>query len=415
MPNEILGEIASCLSLADLKSLSLVSHRLESVTQCLRFTEIALLTCTVAKHIPGAGYNPRSDVVVPPLEMFLRTMPDSRRHMFATHVRSVRLEWVHAWMLSCTMSPRQPQQNEEPFSVGLAPSPLDLSGNMKLMLLLPHLPRLRKLHIHCCGPFTRPRDVLICDAFTGWLPPSILISLPFLHEFLFFSSDPSYTIEYRSLLLLLTLPCIDSIEIVRTTISGDPPDPTPAATSTVTKLVFRDLDLSTSMLLSIVQIPRALTHFSYSAYDLDGSFKLRDALSLLQGSLQYLYLNSAFDTVGISDPISNHWVPLVGSLREWPLLRTVRCPLMLLLPPYRPDSVTCLADVLPLGICELEALDNPFSPVTYVVTQVVKLLGRKAEVAPALRKVTVPGATTYQREDLRVASEAAGVEVVYVW
>lgn len=394
MPTEILGQIVSSLNLAELMIISLVSRRMETITQPLRLKEIHLRTCTLTMDIPVDSSNQTDVVVVSSLQRFVHMLLDPRGQMVATHVRSVRLLWVHASQMGYTT-----QQDVELLSS--SPFPIVQRANMKLMNLLVRLPRLRRLH------FSIPGEVFICDAFTGWLTTPRLAALQFLQEFSITSIQDSYYImQYTSLLLLLSLPCIDTINMHRIEISGDPSNSTPASTSTVTKLGFRDMKLSVSVLRGITRVPRALTHFSLCSISINESHDLRDAFSGMQHSLQYLYFHFEY---GNNDTDLS---PLMlGSLREWPQLRTVKCPILLLLSPDRSNSAPRLADVLPVGICELEIVRNP-NLSWIVMNEVVNLLKKCHEVAPALQKVTIFGGPN---EEVRVASEAAGIEMAYVW
>ncbi|KAL0632797.1 hypothetical protein Q9L58_008313 [Maublancomyces gigas] len=144
-----------------------------------------------------------------------------------------------------------------------------------------------------------------------------------------------------------------------------------AGTSSLTHLTIHSGSIAPQPLQYILSIPRALTHFVYQPTLEDIAFDLAPfgvALLPLQHSPTSLELDFRM--------INPWWlsqlpITTIGSLRDWPALRTVRCTLFLLL--GRDSQV--LAGVLPAGIRELEILDDVEIPVGAAVKAVVGQLG----------------------------------------
>lgn len=125
--------------------------------------------------------------------------------------------------------------------------------------------------------------------------------------------------------------------------------------SSVTTLSFQYGNFHTSLLSTILQVPRALTHFSYADHDDCPAFDLtmfREALIHLRPTLQYLYLGW-IRALEIGESGEDDEKPhTIGSLRDWPALRTVHCGLVALV--GKPAVATSrLADVVPAVIREL--------------------------------------------------------------
>lgn len=75
----------------------------------------------------------------------------------------------------------------------------------------------------------------------------------------------------------------------------------------------------------------------------------------------------------------------IASFRDWPALRSVTCSLDVLV---SRGSHGLLAAVLPVGVRELEILDDGDVPVGVAVKEVVALLAA-AEMVPEMRRVRV--------------------------
>lgn len=173
--------------------------------------------------------------------------------------------------------------------------------------------------------------------------------------------------------------------------------------------------MSRQSLEFILGIPAAPEYFSYSSEINHLAFDLAPALQRLQMSLIHLRLQF----VEVTQPI--------GSLRDWPALKTVRCSLAVLLGKepqegsLNPTGVmqkatATLADVLPPGLRELEIYPEGYWSVAAEVTQAVELLRQKETAVPVLETLVVALSTTtrevrYQRE-LKIACLDARVVLV---
>lgn len=140
------------------------------------------------------------------------------------------------------------------------------------------------------------------------------------------------------------------------------------------------------------------------------------ALEPLKKSLQVLHLD--FGDVGLttSDEEEEFSLPYnEGSLKDWPVLRTLSCSLMPLLGKGQLDGSPRLADVLPVSLRELEILQDSHWWVSEEADQVVEMLGLKEGVVPHLEKVAVVmewGKSERVLERLVAACKAAGVSFV---
>lgn len=125
-----------------------------------------------------------------------------------------------------------------------------------------------------------------------------------------------------------------------------------AGLSPITHLSLHFGNTTTSMLLHILQMPRALTDFSYAddsqyPYTPDTT-PLRSALRALRHTLKSLSLGG-LRALQLGQPLQQ----TIGSLHDWPALTTIRCSLTALLGTRL--TATCrLVDLLPMGIRELE-------------------------------------------------------------
>lgn len=109
---------------------------------------------------------------------------------------------------------------------------------------------------------------------------------------------------------------------------------------------------------------------------------------------------------------SHQPITAIGSLRDWPVLRTVKRPLLVLLGRQK-NPMRRLADVLPAGLRELEILGDCYCPFEDAVHEIVMLSAQKEKVLPRLQSVTVYG--SYNRnlvEKLRASCLKAGVKLV---
>lgn len=140
------------------------------------------------------------------------------------------------------------------------------------------------------------------------------------------------------------------------------------------------------------------------------------ALEPLKKSVRVLHLD--FGEVDSTTSDEGQGFPLPyneGSLREWSVLTTLSCSLAPLLGKGQMDGSPRLADVLPMGLRELEILQDSYWLVGEAVNHVVELLVRKEPVVPRLERVAVEMEDWMSKwvvEKLVVACETAGVSLV---
>lgn len=232
-------------------------------------------------------------------------------------------------------------------------------------------------------------------------------------------SDTSDGISPSTLLLFMKLPHIHRIEIPSVDRHYIPVNPlvAAAATSRVTHLRLSHALTSAWTLTSVLRVPIALTHFSFSAVS-DSNVNLpaiMGALVHIRQSLRCLHLDFR-DAALTSDDEGEWWVPHEeGSLRHWPVLRTLSCSLMPLLGKGQLDEAVHLVDVLPVSLRELEVLQDWHWRVSEEVDEVVEMLERKEYVVPQLEKLAVVmvwGRNEGLVQRLVAACELAGVSLV---
>lgn len=403
LPYEIAAKILSYLPASDLLSTSSLSRHMHAISQPLLYR---------------APYLPYTEEMVPaPLHLFLRTLLSSGGETLATYIRSFRLDYGGDIEEPDT---EDDELEPTPDSLGdlallvAAVTPLGLHQYLesevgRLLLLLHLVPRLNSLHLrplHRGNPsvfkfIDGHNDTLSTDA----LPPG----LRQLREF-YCLAGYGCGLSPADLLTVLSLPCIRKIHIQVLNASCISVDTArlAAATSTVTNLLFVEADNSQRSLECILKIPIALTHFAYCAKSSHPSFDMAVALQPLRASLTHLHLEC--------EDVLLH----IGSLRDWPALRTVRSSLTSLIGKGPQDKSLSLADVLPVGLLKLEILRDPYWPVLGEVGKTVELLGRKETAVPALVTLAVmisPAGMTRDRRyqaNLRHACENNGVLLVHI-
>lgn len=366
-PHEISGHIVSFLSQHDLTSVSCVCHQLQEISQPVLYKEPFIIT----------GSQPQ-----PSLILFLRTILTPGREKLATHVRWLTLHWTETMYLPDERTADGIELfTAAAYSFGVV-GPCH-SGGAQAVLLIHLLPRLHTLHVipaHDRDKF----DEFIADDYV--MPAGLQL----LREFRWYSADRHSGVSPAVLLRLLRLPCIRTIDVHMVTEIESPSRVLDAATeaigtSAATHLEFTFGDISLNSLTPILKIPRALTHFTYRgiAGNLAALPDVGSALAPLRSSLQHLDLD-LFRCINRS-PQGAAQSESIGSLREWPVLRNVRCSLMALLG----KEPSQLADVLPFGLHALETVGDSFWTVEEVAREVVVMLQRKQSMLPGLKTVAV--------------------------
>lgn len=400
LPTEIVAKIFSYLSKADLVITSYLSHQ-------LRATSLPLLcSAPTLSSWQGRGLDP------PPtaLEQFLRTILTSPNEALATCVNSLTLRWRHG--RSNDSEPDYPHRFRNDTDIlRLSSSPMALHRlvpNTQLLLLLSRLPRLQFLDISL-GLVTASSFNSFVAEFMDTLgttpaPPSAFHSL---REFQYTPQCVASGMNLNSLVVLLKLPSLDSLTVSLHITDMKEPEYGVGFTSSVTKLCLWNDGIATDELASILMIPRRLTDFScQSPTDLP----FADAMQPLQKSLEHLSLL----------PHTNYCkMPLLGSLRAWSELRSLRCALAHVLDSHAKPYPLHLVDVLPVGIRTLEIVDDPYDlDDTYdleyerlplLSSEVVALLERKDELVPKMERLTLNMAPGEERSIILEACVAAGV------
>lgn len=394
LPYETLVDLLSLLSCADLASIIRVSRRFHDISLPLLYKAPCLArTPRVHPRVPGT------------LGIFLRTLLTPGRVALGSHVCSLRLEMDDT-------EPVFEYPDDSVARITTMASELGIHNPLsahdpQLMLVLDLLPRLHTLYIS--PPNARFLEV------AGTLPRG----LRSLREMHYIRNDTLDFLKPARILLPMELPSIRSITVPDVSRLQMPVDAMEAAagTSPITHLRFSHATFSAWALRFVLPVPIALTHFSYSAV-LRYTFNLPNfmrALAPLRLSLQYLYLDFCGLGLTSSDGEEVFRLPYdEGSLREWPVLRTVRCSLVPLLGKVKLDGSPRLMDVLPPGLRELEILQDWQWGVPEVADQVVEMLAQKQWAVPRLEKVAVVmewGGTQRSVDRLTAACEAAGVSL----
>lgn len=403
LPNEISTEIMSYLPVSDLVSTSRVSRRMKSVAQPVLFK---------APDVINDG-----DFLSSSFLMLLRTLLSPGGAILATFVRSLHTEFVQfGWMwldnnplLNDGDDEEDEQQRSDLALLTAAATRFENvnlnSSDGHLMLLLHHLPRLHTLRITVSHELGAPYCRFLRLLGTGI--DNLPLGLQQLSEFRCSGIENYGSIGIGALLNLLSLPHIRKIDA---RIISDPPtggsDPEIAlASSTVTDLRLSEMLHSQGYLEFLLARPAALEYFSYSCHVYNDAVEIRQTLQPLKMSLKYLQLGD----LQVTKPI--------GSLRDWPLLQTLRCSLTVLLGEYLPTGTLSLADVLPAGLRVFHIYRDSEWPVMEEIAKVMELLPWKMALLPRLEIVIVAVSHAQMPEDewdrdtLRKACLGVGVEL----
>lgn len=185
------------------------------------------------------------------------------------------------------------------------------------------------------------------------------------------------------------------------------------ATSPITHLTIRLNGFFEPLLASILSCPRALTHLELvcTAGRIGGAGPFfGTALQSLRNTLQQL-------TIYLSNDPKLHFYEsheyTIGSLHDWPVLRRVRCPLVVLLGTEWEGGVYNLGELLPKVIVEFVVEVDDFCGIESVVDEVVELVRRKEEYGLDLfRELAVLDVRDDDIPRLQASCAAAGVELV---
>lgn len=224
----------------------------------------------------------------------------------------------------------------------------------RLLLLLHLLPNLQTLTVlRDCVP-----DLL--DTFIAHhVSPRETRTLPvgfrsLRHIHLEFNWSRPFGYTASTVMVLLSLPSIRTINVE---IQDDfTPTEYAGISSSVVGLALRSGSITHESLGHVLQVPRALTRFTLEYCTLTQLvFHGPDfgrALRVVRATLQHLQL-SLCDYTEIGPRFTDLCEPnTIGSLRDWPVLKSVRCPLTPLLGLGPEIAASRLVDVLPVGIVQ---------------------------------------------------------------
>ncbi|KAL0639486.1 hypothetical protein Q9L58_001515 [Maublancomyces gigas] len=384
LPNELVDQILSDLPNPDLASACCVCRRLYHIALPLLYRE---------PHLTTTDQQPTS------LELFLRTLLTPACEYFGSNVRCLTIEWTRRRIRLDEGEPPFLAAARSRFALGDARPP----ELMQVILLLRLVPRLEALHL----PIARMPLSLMSSINPVYQLETIP---PTLRDFTYQWNAATNWINAGNLLSLLGLPRIRSIVIPGWFESGYTAvdaGADAAGTSSLTHLMILSGSMGVQPLRNILSIPRALAHFVYRPAGIAFNFSFA-SFALALHPLKHSLISLELDFRVANAQVPSHLPPTtIGSLRDWPALRSLTCTLRMLL---EKDS-RGLAWLLPAGIRELRILDDVEPPLQEAVNVVVELMAVK-EVVPALEMVRVYEyhmKSKRLRKRLKKACWAAGV------
>lgn len=371
MPPEILIHIFSHLQLPDTASVSRVSRYWHACSEKQLYSKLQL--------------NPLNSS----LSLLARTLLTPGLERLATHVHTLITELEDTLEVdSRLIDPPIPSTSEH------------------VVLILQVLPRLQVLKLNLTD------HSYAIDAFldtTGGVP----LELRQLHNFSCTWPRHQRGVTTDMLLSMFRLPCIRTLEIHILAEIVHPFPVTEHKTSGVTKLEITCSEIRMQSLGPILQVPRALTHLSFTGsiatprHDIPA---LKTALEHVRMTLQVLELDTEHMSQW-SRALANR--PFL-SLRMYPVLWKLKSTMMVLLGNW-PDLAPCgLAEVLPPSLRELEVLGDWNWVQDKVVRELVRLVEQKGVAVPVLETVVCgfEGVKTETKQGLHAACEVAGVLLV---
>lgn len=347
------------------------------------------------------------------LQVILRSLLSPGGETLGTYVRS-----LHVQLDDDYTEHTHPSPHDLALFAATA-TPLELSQALatqagQLGLLLHRIPRLQVL--------TLTTPALSTDLFSQYIDahgtPLALKSHPLCLQHLHKFQCLNGRVSTKALLILLQLPSIRKLA-VRLTLEPSTPLHTieaAAGTSHVTSLQFTSTNITSAVLTHILQIPIALTEFSFTAREPYSIFPISRFGALLQplrNTLQHLHIDLSTVVPQIAGhQHSSHF--RLGSFRDWAALQTVRCSLSILLGRGMVRGALRLADLLPLGLQELDIQGDKYWSVDEEVDRLIELLQEGDTVMSGLKRLAVGRGRQGLRSKnrLTVACEIAGVELV---
>lgn len=407
IPNELLSSMFSCLTPADLACVCLVSQQLQIVAESILYREVCLSTLRTT---------------LPLIEIFLHAIVS--RPVLGNYVRVLTIQWHDDYPDFTPPASPKPLpvqlQSTDLFTSAISSLELDFHLHTRgdhITLLLQLLPRLEYLDLAPPGDL----DVLDINRYHHDSHPTILRSLRHVQCYW---ADGYAAIKHSSLISLLTLPSMRTLDVRLNTDLRlpylDGTHPAAAGTSSVTDLRLSHGKITADSLSTILAVPAALSRLSYTHFPVDSNFDGPDlgrALSRsVSATLQHLELSWGEDTDwGIGHLADDYRMDFaIGSLRSWPLLESVKCPLTVLLGRGRGEEpVLCLAEVLPRVVREFEVVLDADWSVEEISEEVWRLVeAKRAGEVRSLRVVTVPRQAGKAVEWMKGECEAVGVQLV---
>lgn len=394
IPSELLCDVFSHLGQKDLANLCFVCRRLRLVAEPFLYRQVSLNTI----RIP----------VFESFEQSIRFRPE-----LLTYVKSLTLRWGHSpptyWYS------RHELDTPAPIDAWIFGVVMSMFGVRSVyhvewhhfIPLLRLLPRLEVLDLWPSGDL----NILDIPLRYGDLP-----RFECLREVRCNWENSSKAVCSATLIFLLTLPSLRTLEVRlphRIHYSASFPGNF-IGTSGVTDLRLSYGCMSAVEFETVLRIPRALTHFSYNNFPstLMNIQKLGWLLQrVCRATLQVLALTMRPSYITFLGYYRLNFP--IQSLRDWPVLRSVRSSLTVLLGPGPAQSVVHLIDVLPVVIRELEIeLDTCWTE-TEIAAEVIELLHWKGlgEV-DQLVLLTIPVQVHEAARWLSVACDVAGVKLV---
>lgn len=413
IPTELITDIFSSLSPRDLAAISLV---------CQRFGPIALPHLYTSPDLTTFSPLPR------PLQLFLRTVIS--RHILATHVRTLSIIWGSGEDANDHLSPTEKLPDYSsliaPFTAAAAPMgftrPMAYEG-AHILLLLHLLPQLHRLTLT-----SKPINDGIIETFLVHhgadrppsFPPNLVwrpalpIALQSVRELVY--NDQWTNASSLSMITLFTLPAIRRLHLCIRDNSRE--DPFIAdnyrGRSPVTNLTFEGGNVLPGSIAGILTIPRALTHFTYIERMRNNKrfncAAFGRGLVALRDTLQYLCVLVS-DGRGVRVPRGQNQQWSIGSLRDWPVLKSFRCPMALLLGTKTKDGVGRLVDVLPGVLSEFAVGVDWYWGPEHIVERLQNLLGGQQQLVQVTVMMPMEEALT---ASLRSACNAARVQLKIV-
>ncbi|KAL0634812.1 hypothetical protein Q9L58_006245 [Maublancomyces gigas] len=401
LPNELLCKVCSHLGQQELAHVSLVSHNLRLVAEPFLYRDVLLNTFRKPPPLFGS---------------FLQTIRSNRA--LPNYVQALALRWhsspepvryppsMNVWLFGMVMSI---------FAVTLPPLPPlpPHPHGESIMLLLRALPRLEVLRLW-------PANDL--EIFDGPFPCTNPPVLEHLREVRCYWTNTRNAVDLATFMFLIMQPSLRTFEAP---VMGSRPYSHVFMIDDyfIGKSMVTDLRLSYGYMLpqtleSVLQLPRALTSFSYTnlprvLFDVHALGMMLKRI--VSPTLQFLALTLGHESdVWNRTFITYHWpYSTIGSLREWPVLWSIRSSLIVLLGRGRAQSTLRLIDVLPVVIRELEIEIDPYWTCTEIADEVVEMLHlRGTGDFEQLAVITLPVEVYVAARWLGVACDVAGVELV---